>query len=93
MLEWANHMAHDRDDSDRGSHYRQMGRFPSALPEKRQALLEHRRGLPRCVPGSQVRDSEIAKLPAEAGSGGNATELKDLGKHRTYMGSFLPSFS
>lgn len=43
-------MAHDRNDRDRGSHHRQMGRFPSAMPEKRQVLLEHGRGLPCCVP-------------------------------------------
>ena len=65
-------VAHDRDDSDRGSHHLQMGRFPSAMPEKRQVLLEQCCGFPCCVPDGQVWSSEIANLPTEAGTGGNS---------------------
>jgi hypothetical protein len=39
------------------------------MPEKRQALLEHGRRLPCCVPYCQVWSSDIAKLPTEAGPG------------------------
>lgn len=77
-------MAHDRDNCDRGSHHRQMGRFPSAMPEKRQDLHGHCRGFPCCVPCGQVWSSKIAELLPEAGSGGNGagsiTEGRGTGK-------------
>jgi len=59
-------LAYDRDNSDRGSHHCQMGRFPSAMSKECQDLLEHCRLLPCCLPYSKVWRTESTEVPLEA---------------------------